>query len=118
MKQEEHVQTVFDMILEELKQHGLSWKDVETVISTVDNATVSKENFEYHAKKTYKVEHTRPFYHTEDLALLDFQFVGSDWWLTTNIRFEDKIHLHNPFVGWQFHKKPVKPTKEIKICRL
>lgn len=88
-----------------LKDHYLTWKDVDHIILDGDNVTISKENFEELARKT---DYDNGWGAAE--IRTDLIIVGWNWWLERN--------EYDGSEWWEFRTMPVIPNETTTVTRL
>ena len=88
-----------------LKDHYLTWEDVDHIILDGDNVTISKENFEELARKT---DYDNGWGAAE--IRTDLIIVGWNWWLERN--------EYDGSEWWEFRTMPVIPNETITVTSL
>lgn len=88
-----------------LKDHYLTWEDVDHIILDGDNVTISKENFEELARKT---DYDNGWGAAE--IRTDLIIVGWNWWLERN--------EYDGSEWWEFCTMPVIPNETTTVTSL
>lgn len=88
-----------------LKDHYLTWKDVDHIILDGDNVTISKENFEELARKT---DYDNGWGAAE--IRTDLIIVGWNWWLERN--------EYDGSEWWEFRTMPIIPNETTTVTSL
>lgn len=99
------MKNLWEETIEILKNHSLTWGDVDAVILDYDNVIISKENFEEVARKT----NYDSGYGCAEIRS-DLIIVGWNWWLE---RAE-----YEGVEWWEFKSKPYIPNEITKITSL
>ena len=88
-----------------LKDHYLTWEDVDHIILDGDNVTISKENFEELARKT---DYDNGWGAAE--IRTDLIIVGWNWWLERN--------EYDGSEWWEFRTMPIIPNEITTVTKL
>ena len=96
---------LWEETIEVLKDHSLTWKDVDAVVLDGDNVILPKENFEEVARKTYYDEG----YGRVEIRS-DLKIIGWNWWLER----ADCDGLE----WWEFKTQPYIPNEITTITSL
>lgn len=96
---------LWEETIEVLKDHSLTWDDVDEVILDGDNVTISKENFEEVARKTYYDNG----YGAAEIRT-DLIIAGWNWWLERG--------EYDGSEWWEFQTQPFVPNEYTTVTKL
>lgn len=98
-------QNLWEETINILKDHALTWEDVDAVILEGDNVIISKKNFEEVARKT---NYDSGFGYAEIRS--DLIIVGWNWWL--------ERREYDGSEWWELQTMPIIPNEITEITSL